>query len=317
MSNTENLINEALIVHEYLTRAPLSASERKQSGVMRRFLLQLVNERYGTAQITSARYDTTHITSEMQRRTVEFYIALWFWCLSGFQRVNLAHKHAASLMCTHMPAESISEIPMAWECFLIDIPEGLISYERSNRERIQVTHVLLLQHAAQPEEGPALFIIGADKLEGGFCLEKQFDLRKLASLKTHPDDAQNRAFRMLVNFCLGVCFEVTEHRPASSRSNGSSSRPAIKRNSRGEPVANTFTLARNVKIDCREAVKEYVAKGSKSPLVQTLVRGHSKMQSHGVKKSLRKVIFVEPYWRGPEDAPIGIRSHILKEEESL
>ncbi len=39
------------------------------------------------------------------------------------------------------------------------------------------------------------------------------------------------------------------------------------------------------------------------------VRGHFRMQPHGPQKALRKLIFVEGYVRGPEDAP---RKHVLE-----
>jgi len=44
--------------------------------------------------------------------------------------------------------------------------------------------------------------------------------------------------------------------------------------------------------------------GEGSPLtVRTLVSGHWKRQVHGEGRSLRKWIFIEPFWRGPETAP--------------
>jgi hypothetical protein len=33
---------------------------------------------------------------------------------------------------------------------------------------------------------------------------------------------------------------------------------------------------------------------------RTLAQGHWKMQFHGPNRSLRKRIFIQPYWRGPE-----------------
>lgn len=45
--------------------------------------------------------------------------------------------------------------------------------------------------------------------------------------------------------------------------------------------------------------------GNGSPLfVRTLVSGHWKMQPYGPKHSQRKLIRIEPFWRGPLDAPV-------------
>lgn len=45
--------------------------------------------------------------------------------------------------------------------------------------------------------------------------------------------------------------------------------------------------------------------------VRTRVSGHWKNQPHGPRNSLRKLIFVAPYWKGPEDAPINTPGHKL------
>ena len=62
-------------------------------------------------------------------------------------------------------------------------------------------------------------------------------------------------------------------------------------------------------------VREYLeGKSHRSPSVQVLVSGHYKMQPHGTKNSLRKLIWRAPFWRGPDDAPIPIRAHVLGKE---
>lgn len=76
------------------------------------------------------------------------------------------------------------------------------------------------------------------------------------------------------------------------------------REARGEPTSWTYVLGGNVRVDVRSAVRDYVERGGSPPSVQSLVRGHWKRQPHGPELSLRKWIHVEPYWRGPEDAPI-------------
>jgi hypothetical protein len=64
-----------------------------------------------------------------------------------------------------------------------------------------------------------------------------------------------------------------------------------------------------VKHDFREHVRSF-ARGERDKLsVQSLISGHYKMQPYGPQRSLRKLIWLEPYWRGPEDAPIPIRPH--------
>lgn len=45
--------------------------------------------------------------------------------------------------------------------------------------------------------------------------------------------------------------------------------------------------------------------------VRTRVRGFWRSQPHGPGRSLRKVIWVRPHWRGPEGAPISIHTVVL------
>jgi len=80
-----------------------------------------------------------------------------------------------------------------------------------------------------------------------------------------------------------------------------------KREAGVEPAHRVTMIGRPISIDCRASVRTYLEGTSKKhapPSVQTLVRGHHKRQVIGVGRRNRKVIWVEPYWRGPEDAPI-------------
>lgn len=43
--------------------------------------------------------------------------------------------------------------------------------------------------------------------------------------------------------------------------------------------------------------------------VRTRVSGHWRNQPHGPGKTLRKLIFIAPFWRGPEDAPVSAPRH--------
>ena len=45
--------------------------------------------------------------------------------------------------------------------------------------------------------------------------------------------------------------------------------------------------------------------------VRTRVSGHWRNQPHGVGRLERKLIFIEPFWRGDEDAPISAPKHVV------
>jgi hypothetical protein len=52
--------------------------------------------------------------------------------------------------------------------------------------------------------------------------------------------------------------------------------------------------------DVRQAMRDYAAGVRGSPSVRSLVRGHYKRQAHGPNRSDRRLIWISPYWRGPD-----------------
>lgn len=71
-------------------------------------------------------------------------------------------------------------------------------------------------------------------------------------------------------------------------------------------------LLREVKIDCRQDIRDWIAgNSSSSPKVLTIVRGHIKRQRHGPQGSLRKWITIEPYPRGLKNATMAVRPRHL------
>ena len=87
-----------------------------------------------------------------------------------------------------------------------------------------------------------------------------------------------------------------------------------KREKGALPKSWNLELRRDVKVDVRKWVRDYVASGGKSPSVQTLVRGHPKRQPYGPRAlGLRKWIHIEAFWRGPENAPVVVRGHAMAE----
>jgi hypothetical protein len=77
------------------------------------------------------------------------------------------------------------------------------------------------------------------------------------------------------------------------------------------PVRRVFQITTPVRHDFRAAIGDYIRHGGSPPSVQGIVTGHWKMQAHGTGRQLRRRQWIEPYWRGPEDAPIALRPHKL------
>jgi hypothetical protein len=46
-----------------------------------------------------------------------------------------------------------------------------------------------------------------------------------------------------------------------------------------------------------------------APTIQWIVRGHWRNQPHGKDRAERRRIWIQPYWKGPDDAPRLLREH--------
>lgn len=137
--------------------------------------------------------------------------------------------------------------------------------------------------------------------------------------QAYDQPQEERIVQLATRLLVGVCIMMTERANYTQRDIdldkklGELSDPRRKiyaeRNEK-LPESRIYTLGKPVKLDLRLAVKAFLEGRSKGPMtVQRLVAGHHKNQPHGPNNSLRKWIFVEPYWQGPSDSPIVVRPH--------
>jgi hypothetical protein len=113
-----------------------------------------------------------------------------------------------------------------------------------------------------------------------------------------------------------VHYVLSEHRRASSfdglevTARVPSAKANKKRGRKYYPgVEFVIGSTTTIYLDDREA-QERAGGGREGWTLSTRkqVRGFWRHQAHGPKHSLRKVIFVKPFWRGPVDAPISIHT---------
>lgn len=239
----------------------------------------------------------------------------WFaytWFLAGLPRVVLGHRLAASFAATRVPEECAPIIEFPWPSFVIDVPFGILPAEDGF-----VTHIFTPSKVVDGA-GCWQFWIASKNLEGtsvactGIPVANARDLAKIAESLAFSRDELERVYCVALRIALGVAIELAEHRPSGVRAVGG---VPLRRSRRDEPQCTMVRLTRDVKVDCRQHVRDYIAGASGKTLsVQHMVRGHWKMQTHGEKGSQRKFIHVEPYWRGPDDAPIALKNHVLTGE---
>ena len=83
----------------------------------------------------------------------------------------------------------------------------------------------------------------------------------------------------------------------------------------GLPV-QYYQITEPVTIDLVDHVRNYQLGGGKGKRLelQHVVRGHRKLQHYGVGNLQSEIIWIEPYRRGPETAPMALRDVVLRTE---
>ena len=203
------------------------------------------------------------------------------WARSAFARLEVGHKLAASLCLTDIPDDVDVKAP--WEAWSLVVPDGLLG---------ELARIWC--RGATP-----VFVV---KRDGSFD----------AYVGSAACSAPDALLRALVR---GACFALSDPDDfRKERRHPPTARSASKRSGPPDLQQARFLLSAPVKIDFREHIRDVVSgKSHASPTVQFLVRGHGRMQAHGPHHSLRKPIWVPPFWKGPEESRILLRQHTLDE----
>jgi len=258
----------------------------------------------------------------------EQLMVLWMarWYDQGLPVVTLGHKYSAALMATSISKEVGDYVKPPWKAFLIHLPAGLLS-TASLRGSTGITRVVV--HYVQNSDGSHVWNWSAfGSTDPTTLYSYGNNLERLLSddqLETNDGpvfleltESDERVSMLIGRLIVGVCLGFSDPNNVKPQGPRARSYPHTQVRKHKEPTTRTFILGGAVKVDCRQAVREYVAGTTTHKLsVQVLVRGHWRAQVHGVKRSLRKVIWIEPFWRGPEDAPILAKTEVKDVEPQL
>ncbi|MFO0678510.1 MAG: hypothetical protein U0169_18375 [Polyangiaceae bacterium] len=243
------------------------------------------------------------------------------WAGAGFPQVTLGHKLAASLCSTKIDPETANAARHPWPAYRILVPSGLVDVADPlvdggvmPVDYLDVFDAGKFTHVtASSRSSDFTFFVAHGTLAKGLVEDRTSPeiLTPLHDTGARLEDAHERALGSLWRLMVGVALEMSD--PARVKAPKSSSAPADDARSGSEPAIATYVLGRTVMIDCRDALRAYL-RGMRrdAPAVQSLVRGHWKRQAFGAKGADRRWIHVEPYWRGPEDAPIALRRHEVR-----
>jgi hypothetical protein len=249
-----------------------------------------------------------------QRRADGGTVIAWLlaWTMTGFQRVVVGHKLAASLMATHAGEDPDVLACAPWDAYTIEIPPEVMRVSLAGLDG-SLDVVAVWRHRP---EAIARFVALSRGSDIAIAGKLAFPLPEFehwsVELPREEETLVIRARDCLARLIVGTELEMTDrslvHAPptATHRATADSKAPS-----------GVHRLLREVRIDCRSALASYLAGQRRaSPSVQTLVRGHFKRVAHGAARAERKWVHIEPYWRGPEDAPLAIRPHRLPDGAS-
>lgn len=245
------------------------------------------------------------------------------WAEHGRPQIEVGEKLAASLALTRVPAEVAASTPLPYPAFLVRIPDGLLTADGAQlragerEDAIVDLSIAMVRQTSQDQ----LTVIFASRRSATLWMRVSADFGDVFGKDPTPDlpaswdgmvfensSQDKRAIQLGLQLVFGTLLELLA-RGGAKPSPGIAKVGAAKGKKDAPQVPRPINvrILREVRSDVRQAVREFVSHGTSAPMVRTLVRGHWKHQPVGPQRQDRKLIQVEPYWRGPEDGPVVVR----------
>lgn len=240
------------------------------------------------------------------------------WAVSGFPVVNMTHRLAATLMATSITEEALEDVRLPWHAVFCRLPTDLLFIDSVNGPEPAVTfgftsyehrgercwsYVLTTEETKFADGRLDSLSIWAFHVPQDKLLSPQLPHQWDVLARTGVDDRSEILCRQLM---VGLCLWCSDPKNLGEPKTVHHGLGHKNRDGSQLPPFKSWFLGRDIELDDRVigAVRAYVREGGSSPKVQSLVSGHWKRQFHGPNRSLRKLIHVAPYWRGPLDAPV-------------
>lgn len=255
-------------------------------------------------------------------------IGLSKWVDAGLPVVELGHKFASNLLVSAVSKDMLREVRRPWRAFMVNLPVNLIYM--CGDQPVPIVKLLVFEIenrlgdwafvAWDATYDQALWRFGRvaeqlmpvdslnDEIIAGKDIFTDIDLR-----------ATTLIGRLIVTMCsaMSVPGMLKERNPIVHEQWRRAGGDPKKLVHRGSLRAPTYVLGKPVILDFQARIREYSLTGvhtSSKLEVQAWVRGHFKTQRHGAGNKLTKTIWLEPYLRGPDTAPLLVRSHVVKDE---
>jgi hypothetical protein len=252
------------------------------------------------------------------------------WAEAGYPVVKISPKFAAAAACTKALPEVLSELRPPWRGFAIEMPSEPVLYQSSGGRVVAVKYILVSWTENYCDETRdcnwSFYCLSElDGLSTNRTRTKSSNLCEIWRgevdddvLPWHEMSGQDNRLLQLAGRILVSTICALDNKDQVVRVGHRQSRPLNHRES-DVPEARIFQVTAPIEIDLVKVVRDcQLADGEArkrwSLNVQMMVVGHHKMQVCGKRRLERKYLWIKPYWRGPSDAPIAVRPHVLKDE---
>lgn len=244
------------------------------------------------------------------------------WADQAFPQIDVGEKYAAALMATKLSDPALApDIRPPWRAFLLQVPPGLLPIDAAVASG--VTYIVqILVDFRRTEQNPegvwSLVMTAADGTEIWRSHTTAELLKEDDSVFGVGDESENKgsfdfdlsemdnrsailATRLVFGLCLAMS-DPTNVSPVGLAKSAANVRPKGKRI---VPQIRVFRVGKPIALDVRQAIQDFAVHGPKRKggtlSIQQLVRGHWKPR---LGARLGHPVWIEPYYRGPEDAPI-------------
>jgi len=331
------------LLHEHGAKLWMATYAKSQSD-------QLASESIIRLMYDSGFHTTAYDKSRgIHRPSPELLYALQFsakWVDGGCRIIQADEKYFSAMAQTKLNQDASEDLHIPYPAWIMKLPEGLMVGGDGCRYELACFCQMegLKASAIQRQADGSIDIIPVDSTEPGVQFGNKHSFISLmgrlngepmnlwdnwpesladslfsnhdwtthlisASPEIEINDSDKRIREMVKRACVGLLYTM-QH--TNNWRFGSTLNRAGKRIGREPPSHRAIVIGKPISVDVSQSVRDDSRTGRHgSPTVQTLVRGHIKRQVIGVGRTGRKVIWVEPYWRGPEDAPILARPYAV------
>lgn len=264
---------------------------------------------------------------------------MYRWADSGFPTVEIGHKFAASMLVSTISDEVLQNVKIPWPGFSIMVPEGLLLvFDPATEKYIPIKRIFVstskhARHNTTKSEdknvgnwqfigmssgtialwrfgvSPQGLMLASNDLVGTDGVETT---DRILQLDMQHTDVDSRTAGLIGRLIVTTCVALTMKELVTVRTTRPKTKKNKKRDAQSGPEARYYVIGKPINLDFRERVRQYMmgeSRKGKELGIQHMVAGHFKNQPHGKDNKERKTIWITPYWRGPEEGAIPIKTH--------